>query len=64
MSRRPTPTISMSDDLLEQIHDQLDYNDSRAAWIREACRQRLAREKGIDPEEVDLSEHMQSDGEE
>jgi metal-responsive CopG/Arc/MetJ family transcriptional regulator len=34
----------MSDDLINEIDGRLDYGDSRAAWIREACRQRLERE--------------------
>ena len=51
----------MPDELLEQIQDELEYGDSRAAWIREACRQRLAREKGIDPEDVDLSSLVNED---
>lgn len=44
MSSRNTPTVPMDDDLLDAIDSQLDYGDSRAAWIREAVRQRLERE--------------------
>ncbi|MDL0127107.1 hypothetical protein [Halobacterium salinarum] len=35
----------MSDELLESIDEQLDYGDSRAEWIREACRDRLNRDE-------------------
>lgn len=44
MSSRTMPTVPMSDELLEEIDERLDYGDSRAEWIREACRQRLERE--------------------
>lgn len=44
VSGRNTPTVPMSDDLLETIDERLEYGDSRAAWIREACRMRLERE--------------------
>lgn len=44
-SSRNTPTVPMDDELLEEIDSQLDYGDSRAAWIREACEQRLEREQ-------------------
>lgn len=44
MSGRTAPTVPMPDDLLDEITERLDYGDSRAAWIREACRQRLERE--------------------
>ena len=49
MADRQTPTVSFPGDLLEQIDGQLDYGDSRAAWIRQACRERLEREDaGLD----------------
>lgn len=44
-SARNTPTVPMDDELLARIDGQLDYGDSRAAWIREACEQRLERER-------------------
>lgn len=46
MAESRTPTVSMDDSLIEQIDSQLEYGDSRAAWIREACRERLRREVG------------------
>lgn len=45
MSSRHTPTVPMPDDLITEIDGRLDYGDSRAEWIREACRQRLEREE-------------------
>ena len=58
MSSRNAPTVPMSDDLLESIDGQLDYGDSRANWIREACKQRLARDSGseTDPGENGVEE--------
>lgn len=50
MAERRTPTVTMPDELIEEIDSQLDYGDSRAAWIREACRQRLEREELSDAE--------------
>lgn len=39
------PSVGMSDDMVDAIEKQLGYGDSKAEWIREACRQRLEREK-------------------
>lgn len=44
MENRKDVTVPMPGDLVEEIDDQLGYGDSRAAWIREAVRQRLERE--------------------
>lgn len=52
MSDRPAPTVPMSEDLLEMVDAQLDYGDARAAWIREAVRDRLVREGAIDPSDA------------
>jgi len=41
MAEGRDPTVPMPDDLLERIDSQLDYGDSRAEWIRQACRERL-----------------------
>lgn len=35
-------TISVPDDLAEEINDQLSYGDNRSEWIREAIEQRLS----------------------
>lgn len=50
MSSRTTPTVPMSEDLLDAIEDQLGYGDSRAEWIRQACRDRLERDGENDGE--------------
>jgi metal-responsive CopG/Arc/MetJ family transcriptional regulator len=39
-------TISLSEDLVEEINGKLEYGDSRSAWIREAIEERLERERG------------------
>lgn len=44
MAENKDVTVNMPTDLLADIEDQLSYGDSRSEWIREACRQRLARE--------------------
>jgi Arc/MetJ-type ribon-helix-helix transcriptional regulator len=44
MARQRTPTVTMPDELVNKIDDQLEYGDSRAAWIRAAARERLRRE--------------------
>ena len=44
MQKRKDLTVPMEEDLNDKIEDQLGYNDSKAAWIREAIRQRLERE--------------------
>ena len=40
-------TISLSDDLDALVEEQLDYNDSKSAWVREAIEMRLEAE-GVD----------------
>jgi len=44
MARKRTPTVTMSAELVDKIDEQLEYGDSRAAWIRAAVRERLRRE--------------------
>lgn len=44
MENRKDVTVPMPGDWVEQIDGQLGYGDSRAAWIREAVRQRLEQE--------------------
>ena len=52
MTSRKTPTITMPEEMVSEIDDRLEYGDSRAAWIREAVRQRLKR-NGVNFEEDD-----------
>jgi len=44
MENRKDVTVPMPGDMVDEIDDLLGYGDSRAAWIREAVRQRLERE--------------------
>ncbi|MFC4549356.1 MULTISPECIES: ribbon-helix-helix domain-containing protein [Halorussus] len=44
MENRKDVTVPMPGDMVEKIDGQLGYGDSRAAWIREAVRQRLEQE--------------------
>jgi metal-responsive CopG/Arc/MetJ family transcriptional regulator len=37
-------TISIPDDLADEVDSQLSYGDSRSAWIEQAIRERLERE--------------------
>lgn len=46
MDDRKDITVPMPADLDRQIIEQLDYGDSKAAWIREAIRMRLRQERG------------------
>lgn len=46
----------MSEELLSAINARLHYGDSRAEWIREACRQRLARETTGSEQRDELAE--------
>ena len=39
-------SISIPEDLKDEIDDQLEYGDSRSEWIREAIEERLERERG------------------
>ena len=34
-------TISLSEDLVEEINGKLEYGDSRSEWVREAIEERL-----------------------
>jgi len=41
MEGRQDVTVPMPAELLEEIHDELGYGDSRAKWVRETIRMRL-----------------------
>lgn len=47
------PTTIKFGDLRERIEDQLDYGDSLAGWVRDACRLKLQMENDDDPELAD-----------
>jgi len=46
MAEKKDVTVPMDEQLVDAIEEQLDYGDSRAEWIREAVRERLARDSG------------------
>jgi len=56
-------TISLPDEMAEDIHAQLSYGDNRSEWIRDAIEEKLARDtatseahSAIDNESADSNE--------
>lgn len=53
-------TVPMDSELHEDIVEQLEYGDSKAGWIRQAAREKLARdaknggESGNEPRTADI----------
>lgn len=43
-------TITVPEELAEEINAQLEYGDNRSEWIREAIRMRLEAESEVDGE--------------
>jgi hypothetical protein len=39
-------SVRLPDPLNKELEDQLGYDDTKDGWIKEAIRQRLARESG------------------
>lgn len=37
--------VSIDEDLVERLHDRLNYTDDRSEWIEEAIRMRLEQER-------------------
>jgi len=54
MQDRKDLTVPVPGQMANAIESQLEYGDSRSAWIREAIRQRLDRE-GVVLESEDAS---------
>lgn len=52
MQNRKDVTVSLEKAEVDAIEDDLDYGDSRSAWIRTAVQQRLQR-KGLADLDVD-----------
>ena len=48
IENRKDITVPMDESLVEGIHAELGYGDSRAEWIRRAVRKELARVKNED----------------
>lgn len=44
MENRKDVTVPMPGDWVDAIDDQLEYGDSRSAWIRDAVQEKLRRE--------------------
>jgi len=53
MENRKVVTVSLPAEWVSDIDGNLDYGDSRSAWIRDAVEQRLEREGYFDDEETD-----------
>lgn len=45
------PTIRVPEWMDSQIEAKLGYDDSKAEWIREACRQRVQRERDTEADQ-------------
>ena len=48
IENRKDITVPMDESLVEEIHDELGYGDSRAEWVRRAVRKELDRVKNED----------------
>ena len=59
IENRKDITVPMDETLVEEIHDELGYGDSRAEWVRRAVRKELDRIKnGDDPDgDTDGGDH-------
>lgn len=56
VENRTDVTVPMPEQMVEEINEQLEYGDSRAAWIREAVRAELDQSDT----ETDSTEKKQS----
>ena len=48
IENRKDITVPMDETLVEEIHGELGYGDSRAEWVRRAVRKELDRVKNED----------------
>ena len=53
IENRKDITVPMDESLVEEIHEELGYGDSRAEWVRRAVRKELARIKNEDDPDGD-----------
>ena len=53
IENRQDITVPMDETLVERIHDELGYGDSRAEWVRRAVRKELDRVKNEDESGAD-----------
>jgi metal-responsive CopG/Arc/MetJ family transcriptional regulator len=45
---KKTISVSVSEELVERVNDQLEYGDSRSEWVEEAIAEKLEREQHED----------------
>jgi metal-responsive CopG/Arc/MetJ family transcriptional regulator len=45
---KKTISVSVSEDLVEDLNEWLDYGDSRSEWVEEAIAEKLEREQRDD----------------
>jgi metal-responsive CopG/Arc/MetJ family transcriptional regulator len=43
-------SVSLPDELVEELNDHLEYGDNRSAWVADAIREKLDRELEEDAE--------------
>jgi hypothetical protein len=48
MENRRDVTVPMPASLVDDVESELEYGNSRAEWIREAIRMRLAEEQSVE----------------
>lgn len=58
MEERKDVTIPMEKALVDDIDGQLTYGDSRSEWVRNAIREKLARERDEAAAETDGGEAL------
>ena len=44
MTMKEKISISVDEDLLEELHDELTYGDNRSEWVEDAIRMKLEAE--------------------
>ena len=56
MEQRKDVTVPMEQALVDEIDGELTYGDSRSEWIRDAVREKLARDRDETVAETDGGE--------
>ena len=60
MEQRKDVTVPMEQELVDDIDGELTYGDSRSEWIRDAVREKLARDRDETVAETDGGEALSS----
>jgi len=47
---KKTISVSVSEELVEEVNELLDYGDSRSEWVEEAIAEKLERDRREDAE--------------